>query len=85
MSDTNDGGTDTKSEAIPDGIGGVNEEVSETPSEAEEATATSIAPSRGFTTLVRREVLRYIRRPRNTFMPPLITNVLYFSVFGVIL
>jgi len=41
--------------------------------------------STGFKTLLRREVLRYIRRPRNTFMPPLITNVLYFSVFGVIL
>ncbi|WP_336359443.1 ABC transporter permease [Haladaptatus sp. ZSTT2] len=39
----------------------------------------------GFLTLVRREILRYVRRPRNTFMPPLITNVLYFSVFGVIL
>jgi len=41
--------------------------------------------STGFKTLMRREVLRYVRRPRNTFMPPLITNVLYFSVFGVIL
>ncbi|MFB6284750.1 MAG: ABC transporter permease [Halobacteria archaeon] len=41
--------------------------------------------STGFRTLIRREVLRYIRRPRNTFLPPLITNVLYFSVFGVIL
>ncbi len=41
--------------------------------------------STGFVTLLRREILRYIRRPRNTFMPPLITNVLYFSVFGVIL
>ncbi len=39
----------------------------------------------GFKTLMRREVLRYVRRPRNTFLPPLITNVLYFSVFGVIL
>jgi ABC-2 type transport system permease protein len=38
-----------------------------------------------FKTLVRREVLRFVRRPRNTFVPPLITNVLYFSVFGVIL
>ncbi|PSQ29087.1 ABC transporter [Halobacteriales archaeon QS_9_68_17] len=35
--------------------------------------------------LVKREVLRYVRRPSNTFLPPLITNVLYFSVFGVIL
>jgi ABC-2 type transport system permease protein len=39
----------------------------------------------GFKTLVRREVLRFVRRPRNTFAPPFITNVLYFSVFGVIL
>jgi ABC-2 type transport system permease protein len=39
----------------------------------------------GVAALVRREVLRFVRRPRNTFLPPLITNVLYFSVFGVIL
>ncbi|MEF8786393.1 MAG: ABC transporter permease [Haloarculaceae archaeon] len=39
----------------------------------------------GFRTLLRREVLRFIRRPRNTFIPPMITNVLYFAVFGVIL
>ena len=39
----------------------------------------------GFRTLFRREVLRFVRRPRNTFLPPAITNVLYFSVFGVIL
>ncbi|KTG08952.1 ABC transporter [Haloprofundus marisrubri] len=39
----------------------------------------------GFKTLTRREILRFVRRPRNTFVPPLITNVLYFSVFGVIL
>jgi len=39
----------------------------------------------GFVTLLRREVLRYVRRPSNTFVPPMITNVLYFSVFGVIL
>jgi len=36
-------------------------------------------------TLIRREILRFVRRPYNTFLPPLITNVLYFSVFGVIL
>ncbi|SFS39832.1 ABC transporter permease [Halostagnicola kamekurae] len=36
-------------------------------------------------TLIQREVLRFVRRPYNTFLPPLITNVLYFSVFGVIL
>ncbi|KAB1187437.1 MULTISPECIES: ABC transporter permease [Haloferax] len=39
----------------------------------------------GFYALLRREVLRFVRRPRNTFAPPFITNVLYFSVFGVIL
>src|SRR6056297_2916809 len=39
----------------------------------------------GFKTLARREILRFIRRPRNTFVPPFVTNVLYFSVFGVIL
>jgi len=36
-------------------------------------------------TLVRREILRFVRRPYNTFLPPIITNALYFSVFGVIL
>ena len=36
-------------------------------------------------TLVRREVRRFVRRPRNTFIPPFITNVLYFAVFGLIL
>jgi ABC-2 type transport system permease protein len=35
--------------------------------------------------LVQREVLRYVRRPNNTFLPPIITNTLYFAVFGVIL
>ncbi|WP_101294226.1 ABC transporter permease [Halegenticoccus soli] len=39
----------------------------------------------GFYTLAKREILRYVRRPKNTFVPPLITNVLYFSVFGVVL
>ncbi|WP_049985171.1 ABC transporter permease [Halobellus rufus] len=39
----------------------------------------------GFLALLRREILRFLRRPRNTFLPPFITNVLYFSVFGVIL
>ncbi|MWV63370.1 ABC transporter permease [Halorubrum sp. JWXQ-INN 858] len=39
----------------------------------------------GFLTLTKREVRRFLRRPTNTFAPPLITNVLYFSVFGVIL
>lgn len=41
--------------------------------------------SNGFRMLLRREILRFIRRPGNTFMPPFITNILYFSVFGVIL
>ncbi len=39
----------------------------------------------GFRTLLRRELLRFIRRPRNTFLPPMITNILYFAVFGVVL
>ncbi len=39
----------------------------------------------GFRTLLRREILRFVRRPRNTFLPPMITNVLYFAVFGVVL
>jgi ABC-2 type transport system permease protein len=39
----------------------------------------------GFRTLARREIQRFLRRPKNTFAPPFITNVLYFSVFGVIL
>ena len=39
----------------------------------------------GFRALLRREVLRFVRRPRNTFVPPMITNILYFAVFGAIL
>jgi ABC-2 type transport system permease protein len=39
----------------------------------------------GFRTVARREIERFLRRPKNTFAPPLITNILYFSVFGVIL
>ncbi|MEY7850338.1 ABC transporter permease [Natrarchaeobius sp. A-rgal3] len=39
----------------------------------------------GFRALFRRELLRFVRRPKNTFMPPAITNVLYFAVFGLIL
>lgn len=35
--------------------------------------------------LIQREILRYVRRPYNTFLPPIITNSLYFAVFGVIL
>jgi len=41
--------------------------------------------SRGLRALTHREILRFVRRPYNTFLPPLVTNVLYFSVFGVIL
>ena len=47
--------------------------------------AASIGVPTGFYTLVKREILRYVRRPQNTFVPPFITNVLYFSVFGVVL
>jgi ABC-2 type transport system permease protein len=39
----------------------------------------------GLWTLFHREVLRYVRRPRNTFLPPIITNLLYLTVFGVVL
>lgn len=41
--------------------------------------------STSFYALLKREFQRYVRRPWNTFLPPMITNVLYFSVFGVIL
>lgn len=41
--------------------------------------------SAGWRTLVHREILRFVRRPRNTFLPPAITNALYLIVFGVIL
>ncbi len=39
----------------------------------------------GLVTLIHREILRYVRRPWNTFLPPTITNALYLIVFGVIL
>jgi ABC-2 type transport system permease protein len=39
----------------------------------------------GFRSLLKREILRFVRRPKNTFLPPAITNVLYFAVFGVVL
>ncbi|PSQ48916.1 ABC transporter [Halobacteriales archaeon SW_7_65_23] len=39
----------------------------------------------GVRALLRREILRFVRRPGNTFLPPMVTNVLYFAVFGVIL
>jgi ABC-2 type transport system permease protein len=48
-------------------------------------TVVSGLRSVGFRTVARREIERFLRRPKNTFVPPLITNVLYFSVFGVIL
>ncbi|XVH32501.1 ABC transporter permease [Haloferacaceae archaeon DSL9] len=48
------------------------------------SVATKLLPV-GFYTLTKREILRYVRRPKNTFVPPFITNVLYFSVFGVVL
>jgi len=49
------------------------------------STESSSLDLTGFLTLTKREILRFLRRPTNTFAPPLITNVLYFSVFGVIL
>jgi ABC-2 type transport system permease protein len=48
-------------------------------------TSPDAAGFRRVSTLIRREILRFVRRPSNTFLPPLITNILYFSVFGVIL
>lgn len=39
----------------------------------------------GFRTLARREILRYVRMPRSTFLPPLVTNALFFVVFGVVI
>jgi ABC-2 type transport system permease protein len=52
---------------------------------ATDTGTTGVGGRTGFVTLLRREVLRFVRRPRNTFIPPMITNVLYFAVFGVIL
>jgi ABC-2 type transport system permease protein len=67
----------------------MSSETAEGPREAPPAEVTGSAPAEtgitGFYALFRREVLRFVRRPRNTFVPPFITNVLYFSVFGVIL
>ena len=54
-------------------------------SEADRGTASLGAFGVGFRSLLKREILRFVRRPKNTFLPPAITNVLYFAVFGVIL
>jgi ABC-2 type transport system permease protein len=35
--------------------------------------------------MTRREVLRLVRRPKNTILPPIVTNALYVTIFGVIL
>jgi len=53
--------------------------------DSEPATARGPHGLTGFRALLRREILRFVRRPRNTFLPPAITNVLYFAVFGVVL
>lgn len=50
-----------------------------------ESTTTAATFGIGFRSLLRREILRFLRRPRNTFLPPAITNVLYFAVFGLVL
>nr|WP_254273419.1 ABC transporter permease [Halomicroarcula marina] len=57
------------------------------PDSPDERTAPTGIGARlvGLWTLLHREILRYVRRPRNTFLPPMITNVLYFTVFGVVL
>jgi ABC-2 type transport system permease protein len=39
----------------------------------------------GVRSLMRREIFRYVRMPQSTFFPPLITNMLFFIVFGVII
>jgi ABC-2 type transport system permease protein len=53
--------------------------------DSESATERGPHGLTGFRALLRREILRFVRRPRNTFLPPAITNVLYFAVFGVVL
>ena len=52
---------------------------------ATDRAAVALGVPVGLYTLIKREILRYVRRPKNTFVPPFITNVLYFSVFGVVL
>jgi ABC-2 type transport system permease protein len=42
-------------------------------------------PALGFTTLFRKEVLRFMRVPGQTLLSPLVTTVLYFLVFGLTL
>jgi ABC-2 type transport system permease protein len=39
----------------------------------------------GVRSLMRREILRYVRMPQSTLLPPLVTNALFFVVFGVII
>ena len=78
MSDGRSDGSADAGEGRPDGgtvVGG-----SDQPAGASGASGLT-----GFRTLLRREILRFLRRPRNTFLPPMITNVLYFAVFGVVL
>ncbi len=72
--------TDGGTEAGQQGVSLIGTEAT-TAAEAD----TASGGLRGFRTLVRRETLRFLRRPRNTFVPPMITNILYFAVFGVIL
>ena len=78
MSDGRSDGSAETAEGRPDGGTVVGD--SDQPAGASGASGLT-----GFVTLLRREILRFLRRPRNTFLPPMITNVLYFSVFGVIL
>jgi ABC-2 type transport system permease protein len=77
-------GPDDTSERRPDGGTAAGETVSGAETPTESGVLDRLFPA-GFRTLCRREVLRFVRRPRNTFLPPAITNVLYFAVFGVIL
>lgn len=68
------------SDSVTDSVAGF---VSRSLTGAVETVSTTFGT--GFRTLLRREVLRFLRRPRNTFLPPAVTNVLYFAVFGLVL
>ncbi len=70
-----------------DSSGGADDGAEESASkrEPEREQEGRLMLSVGFRALFRREILRFVRRPKNTFMPPAITNVLYFAVFGLIL
>jgi ABC-2 type transport system permease protein len=76
--------SDSEDDTATDGGTAAGETASGAETPGESGLLDRLFPA-GFRTLCRREVLRFVRRPRNTFLPPAITNVLYFAVFGVIL